>query len=271
KDIIFSTVFDNYETTYTLQVLPIKEQSRHIIGVLLLYKNNSTLAKREDIEFFQLIAEYSKDMIKVTDEAGNVEYASPSHEIFLGYIDESNIFEYTHPDDLENLKSLYNELINNKKSCQIEFRKKSKYMEWVWVEAVCTPIQDKTGNVVKILIISRDISERKRMQFDLEFMAYHDHLTGLYNRRKMRMTMDECLSEGISSKNRFAVIIMDLDKFKSINDTYGHDVGDLVLKEFSRRLLDTKRKDDIVGRLSGDEFSVVMREISGITEVIQHL
>src|SRR5690606_23986578 len=56
-----------------------------------------------------------------------------------------------------------------------------------------------------------------------------------------------------------------------INDTYGHDVGDLVLKEFSRRLLDTKRKDDIVGRLSGDEFSVVMREISGITEVIQHL
>ncbi|MFC5530428.1 diguanylate cyclase [Cohnella yongneupensis] len=266
-------IHDDY--SFLIRIISLKRQpSEEILGALIVYIDTTEQRRLEEIfttgaKQFRLIAEHSKDMIKVTDTEGNVEYASPSHEAVLGYIDQSNVFDYVHPEDVIRLKRLISETLESGESSQLELRKKGKSGDWIWVETVCSPVVSDDGSVRDIVLISRDITERKQLQFELEQMAYFDFLTGLYNRRKMRMAMEETLEQSSNNGEHFAILIMDLDKFKWINDTYGHDTGDLVLKEFAHRLLGCKSEKDIAGRLGGDEFTVILKTING-SEDIHH-
>lgn len=233
---------------FTIRTTPLKIDQSEVVGALIMYFDMT------DQKNMEQIAEHSKDMIKVTTVCGNIEYASPSHEFILGYNDETDIFEYIHPDDLPRIEHVYRELMQTKESFELELRKKNNQGDWVWLGAAFSPVLSDDGMVQNIIVVSRDISERKQSEYELERMAYYDFLTGLYNRRKMRMLMEEELDEASCNGEKFAILIMDLDKFKQINDTHGHDIGDIVLKEFSRRLLQNKGETGIVGRLSGDEF-----------------
>ena len=258
--------------TYNVRITLMLENQNKIAGAHLIFfniTNQKNLEKmlKNEAEQYRLIANHSKDMIKVTDIQGKVEYASPSHEHILGYTNETEIFQFIHPDDVESIRDMYYEIITSKKDSTLELRKQNKDGQWVWLETIASPVISDEGGVQKLLFISRDISERKKFQDELERMAFHDHLTGLYNRRKMRMIMNETLEEVKSINNQFAILIMDLDGFKSINDTYGHDVGDLVLIEFSKRLLQSKKACDFAGRLGGDEFALVMKDITGPWDV----
>jgi len=218
-------------------------------------------------EQYKHFANHCHDMIELTDIHGNVEYASPSYFEILGYSDETDIFMNLHPDDQHRIRDILNMVVQSGDSMMVECRKRAKDGKWVWVETSASPITTDKGGIRNILFITRDISDRKQYQHELERMAYHDHLTGLYNRRKMKIIMEELLEEAKIANEKFAILIMDLDKFKSINDTYGHDVGDLVLKEFASRLLQNKLDRDAVGRLSGDEFSVVLWNVDGKLDV----
>src|SRR5450759_441523 len=130
------------------------------------------------------------------------------------------------------------------------------------------------GSVAGTLGISRDITERKQMEQKLEEMATHDFLTGLPNRALLldRFTIAAALAH--RNKARLAVMSLDLDKFKSINDTLGHDAGDQVLKVISTRLVRILRASDTFARVGGDEFISVMMEtdhIEGATAIAQKI
>ncbi|GGG25666.1 diguanylate cyclase domain-containing protein [Paenibacillus abyssi] len=258
---------------FTIRVTPIKNEHSNIEGALIVYCNITAQKKleqtlRNGAEQYRLIAEHSQDTIKVTDIHGKIEYASPSHKKIFDYMDETtDIFEFIHPDDVEKFKSIYQDILQTKESQMLEFRKKYSDGVWGWLEASCSPVMSEEGTVQNIIVVSRDISDRKKYERELEYMAFHDFLTGLYNRRKIRMFMEEALLEASQAGQRVGFIIMDLDKFKTINDTYGHDVGDLMLKEFSRRLLHCRREGDAVGRLSGDEFAIVLKDLKGDEDV----
>jgi diguanylate cyclase (GGDEF)-like protein/PAS domain S-box-containing protein len=259
------------ELCYVIRATPITEESE-IVGVLIVFYDITDQKKLErEMERsslqFKLIAEHSNDMIKITDACGNVEYASPSHEKILGYTDQSNIFEYAHPQDADILRDAYIQIVRNKVPQQLQIRKKHKDGTWVWVETVCSPVLANDGSVQNVVLITRDITERKQYQTKLEQMAYHDYLTGLFNRRRIKMEMEKVLDYASGGNKKFAFLIMDIDKFKLINDTYGHDIGDMVLQQFSNRLLECRRDTDIVGRLSGDEFAVVMKQVRGREDV----
>lgn len=259
---------------FIIRATPLKVDPTDILGALIVFFDITDQKRLEKIfksgaEQYRLIAEHSKDMIKVTNVYGKIEYASPSHEHILGYNDEIDIFENIHPDDLSSIEKGYRNILHTKESCELELRKKHNRGDWVWLGAVFSPVLSDDGNVQNIIVVSRDISERKQSEYELERMAYYDFLTGLYNRRKMRMMMEEALEEASGSGEKFAIIIMDLDKFKQINDNHGHDIGDIVLKEFSNRLLQNKGETGIVGRLSGDEFVVLMKLANGKSD-IQH-
>ncbi|EME68842.1 diguanylate cyclase/phosphodiesterase with PAS/PAC sensor(s) [Paramagnetospirillum caucaseum] len=111
--------------------------------------------------------------------------------------------------------------------------------------------------------IYTDITDRKRAEEEIQRLARFDSLTGLTNRHSLEVRLDQCLAEARRHSGRLAVMFLDLDRFKGVNDSLGHAVGDDLLKEVSRRLQASVRESDVVARLGGDEFVVVLTDIAG--------
>ena len=132
----------------------------------------------------------------------------------------------------------------------------------LFLENSVSPLRNKEGKIIGFRSVSRDVTERKQFEQKLADMATHDSLTGLPNRMLLndRLTMGLALSRRGGS--RLAVMMLDLDKFKVINDTMGHDIGDQLLKAVGERLASVTRKSDTVGRMGGDEFVLVLPQIS---------
>jgi diguanylate cyclase (GGDEF)-like protein/PAS domain S-box-containing protein len=135
----------------------------------------------------------------------------------------------------------------------------SVYAEWLNVSAV----RNERGEVEHYVAIFSDITERKEREEMITFQAFHDALTGLPNRLLFKDRLEQALAQAKRYKSRTpAVMFLDLDKFKQVNDTLGHDVGDLLLKEVANRLKACVRSVDTVARLAGDEFTVLLPEIT---------
>ena len=108
-----------------------------------------------------------------------------------------------------------------------------------------------------------DISERKQLFASMEAMALRDTLTGLPNRRALMQALPEAMERAHRSRKACAVFFLDLDRFKQVNDRYGHEEGDELLRQFAARVRDAVRKTDLVGRLAGDEFIVILEMLNG--------
>jgi diguanylate cyclase (GGDEF)-like protein len=126
------------------------------------------------------------------------------------------------------------------------------------VQITVAGLYDEAGIFGGILGVSRDVTERKKILEQLAFMAQHDALTGLANRALFADRLDRALSLAKREKRNLALLFIDLDKFKPINDHYGHAVGDLMLMEAARRMNASVRTSDTVGRIGGDEFVVLL-------------
>ena len=124
------------------------------------------------------------------------------------------------------------------------------------------------GKTVGYQGIARDITAFKRAEEALQYMAYHDSLTGLPNRILFRDRLNMALVSAGRNRKRVAVMVLDLDKFKEVNDTQGHDVGDKLLKAVADRLVDTVRKGDTVARMGGDEFLLIVPEINSVDDAV---
>ena len=129
-------------------------------------------------------------------------------------------------------------------------------------ETVKTPLKDINGNIIGVLGISRDISERKEREKQLEHYANYDTLTGLTNRVVFNDRLNHLLSQRIAQKIYHAVLFIDLDRFKEINDTMGHSVGDQILIMVANRLKSITRKGDTLARIGGDEFTMILQNIN---------
>ena len=133
------------------------------------------------------------------------------------------------------------------------------YPEWLNLSA----IKDGEGRITNYVAMFSDISKLKEAEEDLERLAFYDALTGLPNRLLFRERLDRSLKEARrSASKRTAVLYLDLDKFKPVNDTYGHTTGDALLQEVARRLSESVREVDTVARLGGDEFAIVLHEVA---------
>jgi diguanylate cyclase (GGDEF)-like protein/PAS domain S-box-containing protein len=139
-------------------------------------------------------------------------------------------------------------------------RKKTGEVYPMW--ASISAIRDADQTVMFYIASYSDISERKANEARIDFLAHHDPLTGLINRYNLENRLDQALLSAHRDDLRVAVMFIDMDRFKTINDTLGHHVGDLLLIEVARRLRDSVRESDIVARLGGDEFIVVLTRIT---------
>ncbi|MGD1105843.1 MAG: EAL domain-containing protein [Terracidiphilus sp.] len=133
-----------------------------------------------------------------------------------------------------------------------------------WVLTTKVPLKDRRGKIMGTMGISRDITDRKHAELRIHYMALHDALTGLPNRTLLEDQLAQAIALASRNNKRVAVFMLDLDRFKSVNDSFGHQVGDRLLEAVSERLRSSLRESDIVARLGGDEFVI------GLPLVEQH-
>lgn len=159
----------------------------------------------------------------------------------------------------------YRRCVVARKSITYEEELKLPGGDRIWLTTL-TPILE--GNKVSHIVGSAtDITERKKLELELEKQANYDKLTGLPNRRLFFEVLERMVLENERDKRKFALLFVDLDGFKDINDNYGHEVGDQVLIEVGNRLLKCIRKSDTVARMGGDEFTIILRNIEDKTSV----
>lgn len=136
------------------------------------------------------------------------------------------------------------------------------------VEINITLVKDRDGKPLYVQSITRDISERKQIEEKLEHWSTHDWLTGLPNRFLLYDRLEKSIARAKRYQRKFAVLYIDLNGFKHVNDTFGHAAGDLLLVQVSKRLLGCLRKSDTVARMGGDEFIMLVEEIGSAEDAI---
>ncbi|WP_197046586.1 PAS domain S-box protein [Oceanobacillus salinisoli] len=265
------------ETFYaeTLKV-PVTIHGRTSILVLvrdITAKRRAEQAMKESEERFRIIAENSTDIIKVLDSKRRVTYASPTVEHILGYpvreIIGKPYIHSIHPEDTEVVERHFTNMLQTKENFEMEVRQMHQEGYSIWMRSHVIPNVNEQGEIEKIVVICKDISENKRKEEKLSKMAFYDQLTGLPNRRLFNDRLEQAMYTTDRTGKQTALMMMDCDKFKDINDTLGHDVGDEVIKEFGRRVKLTIRKTDTVSRVGGDEFTVVLPELKSELDAIE--
>jgi diguanylate cyclase (GGDEF)-like protein/PAS domain S-box-containing protein len=218
---------------------------------------------------FRLIVQHASDIITVFDRDGGVTYSSPAATRILGYADgfkPQSVLELVHPDDVDAVASaLAACMATPGVTDPIRFRMAHADGTWVPVEATANNLLGDP-DVGGVVVITRDISERKRVEDELAYQALHDPLTGLPNRTLLADRLDRALSTARRHAHSVGLLLMDLDRFKEINDTLGHKSGDQILEQVARRLQVVLRQSDTVARLGGDEFAIVVPDIDGVEE-----
>jgi diguanylate cyclase (GGDEF)-like protein/PAS domain S-box-containing protein len=212
-------------------------------------------ATRRQTAHFRSIVDSSTDLVIVLGEGG-CRHVSRSVTAMLGVTEDAvlgdGLVRFLHPDD----RTLVRSAQTSGRAEEIVFRLLNQFGEWRHLEAHITDLRHDRG-IRGVVLNARDATERVRLQDALVRQAYHDGLTGLANRSLFRDRLDQALARSTRSGGSVALLILDLDGFKQVNDTLGHDAGDQLLRIVAERLNDTVRATDTVARFGGDEFAVV--------------
>lgn len=219
----------------------------------------------EQKAFFHLIAESISDLIAVLDVDGRRIYNSPSYQQLFGSNRElhgTDAFAEIHPDDRERMKKIFREVVQTGHNHQLEYRLVVADGGVRTMESRSSVIRNHKGKVARVIVVSHDITERKQLEYQIHQMAFHDTLTRLPNRRMLNDRLSQAMAASARSGYYGAVMFLDLDNFKPLNDKHGHDVGDLLLIEVAERLKRCVREMDTVARFGGDEFIVMISELA---------
>jgi diguanylate cyclase (GGDEF)-like protein/PAS domain S-box-containing protein len=247
---------------------------------------------------FRLIAENGSDVVSLYSTEGKLLYISPSCERVLGFLPEEMPrmapFATIHPQDQERLQRHFSQLLRGEPVPSIQVRMMHKAGRVIWMEMMWRAVMDDTGQVVQLQVSSRDITDSKqnerrledvqkkmRQQQDmlqdvnskLSELAAADSLTGLRNRRAFEERLEDETRRWRRNACDVSLILLDVDHFKSFNDTYGHPRGDDVLRAVGAILRQTLRASDFAARYGGEEFAIILpnTDRSEALEIAEHL
>jgi len=253
-------------------VFPLRNEKGEIIGFRGVSRDVTERIRMEEAlrqseeRYRNILAEIEEGYYEV-DLAGNIKFVNRASCRQFGYSEEeligTNYRAYVSKEDIKGVFKAWNKVYRTGKPLQsYPFATVRKDGTQMFVENSVSPLRDKEGKIIGFRAVSRDVTEHKQFEQKLADMATHDSLTGLPNRTLLsdRLTMGLALSR--RTDNRLAVLMLDLDKFKAINDTMGHGVGDQLLKAVAERLTSVSRKSDTIARIGGDEFVLVLPQVS---------
>src|SRR5437016_4873775 len=279
----------------------IRQSLRGLLGLVLLFDIYSVyqqfrihrirrqLMSRDDM--FRVISENAADMIAVVDANGKRIYNSPAYERLLGYTPEelrtTPALEQVHPDDRARVAHAAEQARKSGRGERIEYRIRHKDGSWRVLESTASVVRDASGKSNNLVIVNRDITDRKRAEERLQHNAFHDALTDLPNRALFLDRLGQAFSRAKRHPDyKFAVLFVDLDDFKKFNDSLGHAAGDEILIGLGQRLSSSLRKDDTVARqppqidnptalentlarMGGDEFTIIIEDIHDPSDAIR--
>ncbi|MCC6329258.1 MAG: EAL domain-containing protein, partial [Acidobacteria bacterium] len=244
------------------------------LGEAQRMRDQSIRSLRESEEKFRSMVETTNEWIWEEDLAGRIIYSNQAVKTILGCPTEEVMGRFVNDlileDDCLFFTEVYREAISEKKGwSQMVRRFRHRNGSICYLESNATPVLGLDGEVVGFRGSDRDITERKRTEAQLLHDAFHDSLTGLANRTLFMEHLQLCIAKGKSRRpRRFAVLYLDFDRFKIINDSLGHAEGDKLLKYIARRLEACTRPGDLVARFGGDEFVILLGDLSEQSEAL---
>ncbi len=228
-------------------------------------------SRREDqLRKLSRAVEQSSSMVVITDASGVIEYVNEKFCEVTGYSVEEVLSQRpsllkSGETDVDVYRDMWQSLLAGQ-DWHGEIRNRRKSGALYWSALSVSPILDEDGNVTHFIGISEDISAQKHSQAQIEQLAFYDPLTQLGNRRLFREQLDQELRKVRRTGQQLAVFYLDLDNFKQINDTLGHDIGDRLLQAIAGHLRVTLRETDIIARLGGDEFIILLPQVTGLAQ-----
>ncbi len=219
----------------------------------------------EQLHFQARLLDSVRESVVATDLKGYLIYWSNGAQELYGYSAEEAEGEHItfiiNPEEREAEKKRIHHAIETG-SWRGELRRQRKDGTTFWVDVVISLMADDAGQPYGLVSVDRDITEYKRLEEKLTYMATHDSLTGLPNRRLFDDRLKLALAQARRHQIELAVIFLDLDYFKDINDTLGHRIGDQLLEVVGERLTNLLRETDTIARMGGDEFLILLPEIA---------
>jgi diguanylate cyclase (GGDEF)-like protein/PAS domain S-box-containing protein len=264
----------------TVGTSPLVDEAGEIDGVVCTFvdvsdQRDAQQALRSSEERFRLIAENAADVVYRVrvGPSPRFDYVNPAVETALGYTpqefyDEPGlVVRLTHDDDVARVREIGTVGVPSVQSVQLRMQRRDGTL--VWTEHRVVPLRDAGGTVTAVAGIARDVTALKVKEAYLSHRALHDPLTGLPNRVLLLDRLEAALARIRRHAAFLAVLYLDLDRFKTVNDNLGHEIGDRLLHVVARRLQDTLRPSDSVGRLGGDEFAAILPDLGGPHEATQ--
>ena len=215
--------------------------------------------------------DYLFDAVVVTDLQGIITDWNTGAETLYGYSKEEVIGQPVNmlhvPDDSEHITTEVISAVEKFGKWSGEVRMLHKDGHIGWIESMCVPFYDENDQMVGALGVNRDITDRIKESERLNYLAHFDYLTDIPNRYLLLDRLTHLIAQAERNESTFALLYIDLDKFKTINDTKGHVFGDQVLKETALRLKQSIRNSDTIARIGGDEFVVLLEKTSNKNDV----
>lgn len=235
--------------------------------VLAIVRNITLQKQSEDmIRKLTRALEQSPVLVMITDKSGTIEYVNAKVLEQTGYCAEEILGQNTRilqsgktPTDV--YKVMWDKLSNGNE-WRGELLNKNKNGEHFWVSAIISPMRNDDDETTHYLAVMEDVSQKKSYEEMLKYQATYDNLTNLPNRVSGVNKLERAISKAHSGKKKLAVLFLDLDEFKQINDSMGHAAGDLLLKALSERYLTIIRQTDTLARLGGDEFMLIVEHLN---------
>lgn len=236
-----------------------------LIGTLLIGRLAvlRTRLQRKSAEF-RAIVDIAQEFTFLRKVSGEYEYVSPSCEQLTGY-NQQEFYQHPHlmsqlihPDDQPRWANHVHHINDAGAPESFDVRLVTKSGETVWITHICAPVYNEVGQQIGVRSTNLDITQRKLDQARIERMAHYDPLTELPNRRLLQQQMHQL----IDAKQSFAVLFLDLSRFKNINDSMGHSFGDALLRTVARRLQTACPDDTLLSRFGGDEFVIVRPQLN---------
>jgi len=258
-------------------VFPLRNEKEEVVGFRGIGRDVTErlqmeeALRRSEARYRAILEEIEEGYYEV-DLAGNFTFVNDAACRQFGYSRQElmgmNYRIYVPKEDVKNVYRAWNKVYRTGEALRsFLFASIRKDGVQIFLENSISPLRNKEGKIIGFRSISRDITERKQFEQKLAEMATHDALTGLPNRILLsdRLMIGSALAR--RNGHRLAVLMLDLDRFKAVNDALGHSVGDELLKDVGQRLSGIMRKSDTISRIGGDEFVLVLPQISRIDDV----
>lgn len=214
------------------------------------------------------VVEQTDDSVIIVDRDGQITYVNPSFEKRTGYDSQDSVGKPVEYIQKEFDRGLFEQALKEGGYSNI-FKIQCKNDNELYEEKAVTMLRDDNGKVIQFVVTGKDISDRIAAQRKIDYLAHHDPLTELGNRSKLVAHLKQAMLDCETNENLIAILFLDLDRFKTINDSMGHTAGDILLKEIAARLRSKTDQQDVIARLGDDDFALILEGRKEVKEIMQ--